>query len=70
VQMASRRAADLWNGRDAVNVGFGPSQQPKASSVYSGYAETVTGKGRFTDQAEDHKTICNACARVQHFLLV
>ena len=42
LQTASRRAIDLWRGRDAASVGVSlPRSKP--SSVVSGYARTVVG---------------------------
>ncbi|CAK5267462.1 unnamed protein product [Mycena citricolor] len=60
VQTASRRAIDLWQGRDAANVGL----MPTASSVYSSHARTVVGSAvsrQPVAQDNDHHIACHGC---------
>ncbi|KAL1696785.1 hypothetical protein GGG16DRAFT_85260 [Schizophyllum commune] len=60
LQTASRRAIDLWRGRDAASVGVSlPRSKP--SSVVSGYARTVVGSA--AAPVYDHHLACDACDR-------
>jgi hypothetical protein len=69
LQTASRRAANLWTGRDAPNVLGGLSSKSKPSSVYSSYARTVIGTGKrnpLENESEDgHHKYCNGCKKVR-----
>ncbi|KAJ7066389.1 hypothetical protein C8F01DRAFT_1052447 [Mycena amicta] len=61
VEMASRRANYLWQGRDAASVGLQPLLAPKANSVISGYSRTVVGGGTRLPPETDHHMYCNGC---------
>ncbi|KAJ6519119.1 hypothetical protein C8R45DRAFT_950302 [Mycena sanguinolenta] len=63
VQIASRRAIHLWQGRDAASVGVGhqPQKPSKAGSVISSYARTVIGSGPRLPPDEDHHIFCHGC---------
>ncbi|KAJ7210554.1 hypothetical protein GGX14DRAFT_451130 [Mycena pura] len=61
VQLASRRAIHLWQGRDAASVGRQPFKPPKANSVVSSYARTVVGSGPRLPPDNDHHVYCNGC---------
>ena len=62
LQTASRRAIDLWRGRDAASVGVSlPRSKP--SSVVSGYARTVVGSA--AAPVYDHHLACDAFDRVR-----
>jgi hypothetical protein len=70
VQTASRRAVNLWTGRDASNVLGGPTPvKSKPSSVYSSYARTVVGSGAQhplnNNREDDHQKFCNGCNKVR-----
>ncbi|TRM65478.1 hypothetical protein BD626DRAFT_488898 [Schizophyllum amplum] len=60
LQSASRRAIDLWRGRDAASVGIAlPRSKP--SSIVSGYARTVIGSS--APAVFDHHLTCDSCGR-------
>ncbi|KAF7309003.1 hypothetical protein MKEN_01101200 [Mycena kentingensis (nom. inval.)] len=63
VEMASRRANNLWKGRDAASVGLLPPVVPKANSVISGYARTVISTGTRPPPDMDHHTYCTGCGQ-------
>ncbi|KAL0953370.1 hypothetical protein HGRIS_004607 [Hohenbuehelia grisea] len=58
VKTASRRAAHLWLGRDAANVGYSSSTDLKSS-----YAKTVVNGGDhpLDLSPDDHDTLCRGC---------
>nr|GAT46432.1 predicted protein [Mycena chlorophos] len=60
VEQASRRANNLWQGRDAASVGLQPLLVPKANSVISGYARTIISSGSRPPD-NDHHMYCNGC---------
>lgn len=69
VQNASKRAVNLWIGRDASSVlNSVTNSKPKAVSELS-YARTIMGNGQRLDLKEDdHHMFCNACNHVRTFL--
>ncbi|EIN09598.1 hypothetical protein PUNSTDRAFT_86034 [Punctularia strigosozonata HHB-11173 SS5] len=68
VESVSRRAVDLWTGRDAAAMG-GQRPRSRANSLESGYARTVVGSGSGTrsDTSSHHPAIlCDGCNQTIH----
>ncbi|KDQ61360.1 hypothetical protein JAAARDRAFT_30782 [Jaapia argillacea MUCL 33604] len=67
VEIQSRRALNLWTGRDAASVGFSiPRSRSRAGSIVSSYARTVIGSRKDSGNstsALDHQTLCNNCGQ-------
>ncbi|KAG6812728.1 hypothetical protein H0H92_000945 [Tricholoma furcatifolium] len=63
LESASKRAINLWTGRDAASVGLTASRS-KPGSVVSSYARTVVGNASrhaLAVPTDDHHLHCNEC---------
>lgn len=67
VQIASRRARQLWTGRDAPNVQRTPSGRTRSDSFADGDAVTVIGslsksrRSKLDSKSLDHHILCSGC---------
>ena len=67
MQIASRRARQLWTGRDAPNVQRTPSGRSRSGSLPDGDAVTVIGslskshRSKQDPNSLDHHILCSGC---------